>query len=196
MIKILIRDRNRYFQQGMENILEDFGLNRLHKKICFEYLLSRNTISEANIIVMDLQPGEGYLCHFDLCRYRKGIFLGIQEREMPSIHRLPNCFRNASIITRNTPMQSVRQEIVHAWETYQPDLSVKCSACTCKFLSKQQLSLMRLMLDGKNEKEIADRLNITVATIFSYKYQIMKNFSLKNNQELNAFIRSYLLHPW
>ncbi|WP_409438262.1 helix-turn-helix transcriptional regulator [Scandinavium sp.] len=88
----------------------------------------------------------------------------------------------------------IRQEIIGTWENNQSDPAIKCSTCSCKYLSKQQLLLIRLMLRGKNEKEIADRLSINTKTIYSYKYQIMNKFSLKNNQELNAFIRSYLLH--
>jgi len=194
MIKILIRDKNRFFQQGMECLLRDFSRSRLHQDVCFEYKFTLDTITEANIIVMDLHPGESYLCYSDLCRYRKGILLAVQERKMQSIDLLPHCFRNTTFIVRNMPVNTIRQDIIRTWENHQPDPIIKCLTCTNKCLSKQQLLLMRLMLHGQNEKEIADRLSINVKVVFSHKYQIMDKFSLKTNQELNAFIRSYLLH--
>ncbi len=56
-----------------------------------------------------------------------------------------------------------------------------------ELLSKREVELLRLIAEGKSNKEIADELFISVRTVESHKNHIMVKLELKNQVELIKF---------
>ena len=54
-------------------------------------------------------------------------------------------------------------------------------------LSKREVELLKLIVEGKTNKEIADELFISVRTVESHKNHIMVKLELKNQVELIKF---------
>jgi DNA-binding NarL/FixJ family response regulator len=57
-------------------------------------------------------------------------------------------------------------------------------------LSPREQEIIRLILLGKTNKEIADELFISIKTVKNNIYNIFKRFNLKNRVQLTNFFRS------
>ncbi len=65
-----------------------------------------------------------------------------------------------------------------------------------KQLTQRQRDIVRLIADGRRQKEIASILNLSVKTIDYHKHRVMRAFNIKSNADLVLFAldRGLIIH--
>jgi DNA-binding NarL/FixJ family response regulator len=56
-----------------------------------------------------------------------------------------------------------------------------------KELTKRQRDIVRLIAEGRRQKEVASILNLSVKTVAYHKHQVMRAFNIKSNADLVLF---------
>jgi DNA-binding NarL/FixJ family response regulator len=54
-------------------------------------------------------------------------------------------------------------------------------------LSNREIQVLRHLALGKTTREIAEAYNISVKTVDTYRYRLLKKLNLRNNAELSRF---------
>ena len=63
-------------------------------------------------------------------------------------------------------------------------------------LSQRELQVMRRLALGHTNREIADAYNISIKTVDTYRFRLLKKLSLRNNADLSRFaIQNHLIEP-
>jgi len=63
-------------------------------------------------------------------------------------------------------------------------------------LSTRELQVLRRLAMGHTNREIADAYNISVKTVDTYRFRLLKKLSLRNNADLSRFaIQNRLIEP-
>lgn len=63
-------------------------------------------------------------------------------------------------------------------------------------LSTRELQVLRRLAKGRTNREIAEAYNISVKTVDTYRFRLLKKLNLRNNAELSRFaIQNHLIEP-
>ena len=63
-------------------------------------------------------------------------------------------------------------------------------------LSMRELQVLRRLAMGNTNREIAETYNISIKTVDTYRFRILKKLNLRNNAELSRFaIQNHLIEP-
>jgi DNA-binding NarL/FixJ family response regulator len=65
-----------------------------------------------------------------------------------------------------------------------------------KELTKKQREIVRLIAEGRRQKEVASILNLSVKTVAYHKHHVMRAFNIKSNADLVLFAldRGLIIH--
>lgn len=61
-------------------------------------------------------------------------------------------------------------------------------------LTKQQIKVLKFCFEGYSNKEIADKLFISIKTVKRHKQDIMRTFKLKGQKEFRTFLNTIPNH--
>ncbi|WP_323807486.1 helix-turn-helix transcriptional regulator [Klebsiella michiganensis] len=64
----------------------------------------------------------------------------------------------------------------------------RCINCPCKSLTQAQSKVVYALSLGLNQLEIANKLNINYKTVYSHKENVMHDFKIESNTDLNKFL--------
>ena len=63
-------------------------------------------------------------------------------------------------------------------------------------LSTRELQVLRQLASGQTNREIASAYNISIKTVDTYRFRLLKKLNLRNNAELSRFaIQNHLIEP-
>ena len=63
-------------------------------------------------------------------------------------------------------------------------------------LSTRELQVLRQLATGQTNREIAEAYNISIKTVDTYRFRLLKKLNLRNNAELSRFaIQNHLIEP-
>lgn len=194
MCNLLINTNDRTFRYGIAFLINQM-FNTIKKNNALTiYDSTQVTIECADVIVMDILAGEYMLCQPELKkRKNNSIILGFYEgtKNIYSME-LPLCLNNAVFISKSTPVHTVREIILHAWNVPHNEklsLSRNCLECKHKTLSPQQMKFASLFRRGDRMEKIAKEMNITIKTAHAHKNIIKNKYHLKNEFELLNFLK-------
>ncbi|MGL5384394.1 MAG: helix-turn-helix transcriptional regulator [Serratia sp. (in: enterobacteria)] len=202
MINVLINDNDALFRQGMKQYLTELFSIEFDKQVNFSMDFSDETVSEADVIVMELCKGENYTCTPELRSRKKSIIIGIVDSEFEMKKSLTRCTTDIIFIQRCEPLSVIHQKVINLWKLYnQPGGKLHCgSCCSCPHLelSPHQVKIMARIYNEKTVHQIAKELNVSYKTIASHKYVVMNKFNLSNDYELINFLsklKEKTIHP-
>lgn len=214
-IKVLLADDHTILRQGLRRLLESSG----DVEIVGEAATGKDTIrlclaSCPDVLVLDISLPD--LSGIDVTRQ-------IRERlpDLPivilTVHSSKEHIREAMLagasgyILKDSPSEELLKAI-HAATRGEAYLSPAVSrtmlddyVCsvgrprvyTGSLLSPREEQVLRLIVKGHRNKDVGDILNISVKTVESHKYRIMKKLGLRNIQELvlHAIREGYVKVP-
>ncbi len=191
-LTILIHGVDSLYFNGLSFLFEDV-FKYDDKRLVFLQELTEINVTDADIVVLKLSPGEYGTCLPELQKRKKGLVFGLTDK--PPDRRLanPSCYQDVILINRNAAPVEIQNIIRKAWRKYaeQEDKAIKhsCFYCRHKTLSAQQARILALIYKGIPVAEIADALAITGKTVLAHKYMTMKKFELENDYELINFLQ-------
>jgi len=189
MVKVLIKESDLMFRQGIEYYLSDFFWRKFRRDVEFITEYTAENIADADVIVLSMCNGERYTCFPELRARRKGIIIGlVDERDY---RRSPLCFEDIVYITRRESLEAITHQLSMAWhkwlvsDVFPPYLS--CQGCKHYTLSLQQREILEKIYKGRSLHQIARNMNIAYKTVAAHKYMVMRKFSLKGDNDLLRF---------
>lgn len=188
MINILIKDDNALYLWSLQCLLAEIFSQEYQKKVVIAQGFSRDTVSHADIIFIEMCQGELFTCHPELHSRTKGIIIALMDKKPVNSIPLPECLSDVLYIERKAPLEMIRSKIIQAWSGNQAEQgnvhSISCIRCRHRVLSAQQVRIMAGFYQGKGVAQIAHELNVTDKTVFSHKYLMMSKFHLASDHEL------------
>lgn len=191
MLKILINESDVLFCRGMKDFLSELFCKRFNRQVDFLADFTQENIANADVIVLSLCNGERYLCFPELRARRKGIIIGLVDKN-DFQERSPSCFADIVYIVRREPLCAITDKLTVTWEKWLVSEGFpqyrSCLGCKHFILSLQQREIMSGFYYGNTVKDVAKILNIDYKKVAAQKYIVMRKFKLKSDYELFRFL--------
>lgn len=197
-IKVICTDVNFYFMNGMSVIIEEALFCK--EKVTFLDKINSESISQADFIIINTAHRRLYMCH-PAYRYRKKdsvLILFTEDTGTISYEKLPVCYQSLNLISRTETVKSVRYKIAKAWllakrlnnPCYKP---IDCTRCKLPRISLTQMRVLHHLKRGDTVYQTARYLGMSVKTVYSHKYNIMRMFDLKGDFHFFSFLNQVSL---
>lgn len=196
MITILINTKNIYTRHAIKQLMQECIAPE--EKLLFLDHYTPGNIAEAHIIFTEMAPGEIFLCHDEL-KYKseKSLLFILQERKSQCLEsEFPNCTKDCLFLYKGDSIPVIKNKIkVHVYAFtwtdsktgYHPQ-TIRCINCPCKSLTQALSKVVHALSLGLNQLEIANKLNINYKTVYSHKKNVMHDFKIESNADLNKFL--------
>jgi len=202
LIRVAIVDDHKVVAQGFERIINESGVAGVIGKAysasgCMKLLAE----CKADVLLLDvaLPDGNG----IDLFPQIKTLYPDLKvliltsHSELPIIRRALACGVNGFIMKNTTA-----EEIIEGIQTVASGKQFLCAEtnkllqrrdCQTALLSRREQELLRLIVAGKSNIEIADKMCLGYETIKSYRKHLMLKLNTSNTAEL---VRMALEQKW
>ncbi|MBB1201744.1 DNA-binding response regulator [Enterobacteriaceae bacterium 89] len=192
MITVLIKGEESLYRKGMQCLLEALFYQMWQQDVTVLSEFTQESVSQADIIMLGLGPGEKATCIPELQHRQKGIIIGLTDAPTLKRDQMPNCYQDMVMLSRKASLTEVRKVIAEQWAEYclLPSLHFgsRCYRCRHETLSLQQSRVMAFLYKGFPVANIAHKLKISDKTVFSHKYLVMQRFNLHSDYELHSFL--------
>lgn len=197
-IKVICSDVNFYFMNGMSVIIEEALFGK--EKISFLDEINCVNLSQADFIIINTAHRRLYMCH-PAYRYRKKgsiLILFTEDTGSVSYEKLPVCYQSLTLISRKEIVKNVKYKIAKEWllanklntPFYKPS---DCIRCKLPKISLIQMRVLHHLKRGDTVYQTAKYLGMSVKTVYSHKYNIMRMFDLKGDLHFFSFLNQVSL---
>lgn len=195
--KVICANENYFFRLGISKIIEE----ALISDSSVEFLSAENSqnLCLADFIVISASQWRLYMCQ-PAYRDRKpgSIIMVIADKfEGTTNEQLPVCYRSLIVISRSDSLRNIHEKIIRVWlksqESRKGFLPSDCASCQYVRVTLVQLQVLSFLKKGYSVGKTAKYLNLSIKTIYTHKYNIMKKFSLNCDVQFNAFINEMTL---
>jgi len=212
MIKVLLADDHSIVRAGLARIIEESG----DMMVVAEAADGREAIElvqekAPDVVVVDISmPGlDGLEVADQLLSQHPElpiIILTMHEEEQ-YVLRAVEVGVMGYVTKRSAPEQLVAAiRKVHGGSRYLSDKAVEMLALRMArgsqgqspldSLSTREMQVLRQLALGQTNREIAASYNISVKTVDTYRFRLLKKLNLRNNAELSLFaIQNHLIEP-
>ena len=191
-INVLIKETETLYCYALKNFIVDLFRTEFLREVNFITEFTRESISDADIIVLSLCRGEPFICTPELLARNKGVMIGLVSGEQYDKETLPGCFKEMVFISRDAPLNNFYQVFRAAWQTLQRDEqksdTPSCADCHHRTLSPRQTVIMASLYQGLSTPEIAKKLQIDYKTVYAHKYDVMQKFQLGSDHDLQVLL--------
>ena len=190
MIKVILVDDHELVSRGIEALLNaEQDITVTHVFNCGEAALQMLYQDPPDVILMDIyMPGIGGL---EACRRVlktlpevKVLGLSVDTDLALSNQLLKLGFKG--FVSKASPTEEMVEAIrtVAAGNLYLSKCVVAATDSPFSKLSKRELDVARLILQGKSIQEIASMLELNAKTVNTYRYRMYEKLHVKNDVEL------------
>ena len=197
MINIIVNDKNSLFVHGLEAIFKTISERRKNAKFSFSNEWTEESVASADVIIKTIASGESYLCQKFLAErdYRCVVIIFYEEGAEHQQIRRTHCLSNTFFLEKSIAPKIFENIIENRWN----DITARkrsciysdCRKCHHFKLKGMQLKISQLLFNHHNAEDISRLLDISVKTVHSHKYIIMKRLGLKNTYDLWGFLHAY-----
>lgn len=188
----VINYNNIYFSTGLAEILSRLTLRETSVVHIEDGEL--NEASKADVIVMNISCGRNSICN-TLHKIRKpdSVVIGLErDSDDPVTTTSLYCHAGMQTLSLKNSVAQVSQmfDTISNEEQHEFTFQNKnCFHCKQVTLTPQQSYFSHLYLSGCSVKKMAGDLGCDTKTVYSHKLKIMRNFNIKNDQELYVLLR-------
>ncbi len=206
MIRILLVDDHVIVRKGLRQILEeDSGMKVAGEAQNGEEALSMVRSGKFDVVILDISmPGRGGLDVLrDLKTEKSGakvIVLSMHPEEQYAIRSLRD--GASAYLTKNCPPEELLLAIrtVHAGKKYiTPSIAERLASyieedaqeAVHEKLSNRELQVLLLIGAGKQVRDIAAELNLSVKTVSTYRARVLEKMGLETNAQLIRYVLTH-----
>lgn len=212
MIKVLLADDHSIVRDGLRRIVEDSGTMEVISEAsdgneAVQKALKKNP----DVAVIDISmPGmDGLEVVAQLKNYKPElpvIILTMHEEEQYVVRAI-EAGAMGYITKKSAPEQLVNAiEKVYSGKRYLTDeiselLALRVARGTgtkspLDSLSTRELQVLKRLALGHTNREIAEAYNISIKTVDTYRFRLLKKLNLRNNADISRFaIQNRLIEP-
>jgi DNA-binding NarL/FixJ family response regulator len=188
MIKTILADDHKVFTDGLEKLLVESKKFRVIGKFHNTHDLLENIYEQSfDLILLDFQM-PGLDCEETIQRIRltkaetKIIVLSMHEENFYS-KRVIMAGAN-SYLTKSLDSTTLIDLILEVVEHGKPHVVTQQAIKLKSILSRQEMTIIKLIADGKTSKDIAEHLNISELTIKVHRRNMLHKMGVNNSSEL------------
>jgi len=195
--KVVCTNENYFFRLGISKIIEEALLS--DSSVEFLRTDSSQSLGLADFILINAAQWRLYMCQPAYRARKPGsiIIVFTDNVEDITLEQLPVCYHSIIIISRNDSIRDIHEKIIRFWVGHQGNrqgfLPSYCAGCVFARVTIVQLQVLSFLKKGYNVGQIAKHLNLSVKTVYTHKYNVMKKFSLNGDRQFNAFINDLSL---
>lgn len=203
MIKVLLADDHNIFRAGLRRILEEAG----NIEVVAEAADGREAIRQVrktlpDVAVIDISmpglDGLEVISQLHACYPKIPVLVLTMHEEEQYVVRAIGAGAMGYITKRSVPEQLVKAiRKVHAGGRYLTDEAAEALAVRMASgmvgrsildgLSNREIQVLRRLASGQTNREIAEAYHISVKTVDTYRFRLLKKLNLRNNAELSRF---------
>jgi DNA-binding NarL/FixJ family response regulator len=203
MIRILLADDHSIVRAGLRRIIEDSGdIEVIAEAADGHEAVQKAHESQPDVAVIDISMPimDGLEVVSQLHHYypKMPILILTMHEEEQYVFRAISAGAKGYITKRSAPEQMVNAiRKVHAGGRYLSDSAAESLAhrlaagahdrSPLDALSNREIQVLRQLALGKTTREIAEAYNISVKTVDTYRFRLLKKLNLRNNAELSRF---------
>lgn len=212
MIKVLLADDHSIVRDGLRRIIEESGEMAVVAEAPDGRAAIRKAIGERpDVAVVDISmPGMDGLEVIGRLRSHYPdlpILVLTMHEEEQYVVRAIEAGAMGYLTKRSAPEQLVTAiRKVHGGLRYLTDAAAEALALRVArgadgqspldSLSTRELQVLRRLAQGHTNREIADAYSISIKTVDTYRFRLLKKLNLRNNAELSRFaIQNRLINP-
>ena len=203
MIRILLADDHSIVRAGLRRIIEDSGdievvAEAADGREAMEKV--HETLPDVAVIDISMPVLDGLEVVSQLHHYypKLPILILTMHEEEQYVFRGISAGAKGYITKRSAPEQMVNAiRKVHAGGRYLSDAAAESLAqrlasgaqdrSPLDTLSNREIQVLRHLALGKTTREIAESYNISIKTVDTYRFRLLKKLNLRNNAELSRF---------
>jgi len=203
MIRILLADDHSIVRAGLRRIIEDSGdIEVIAEAADGHEAVQKAHESQPDVAVIDISMPvmDGLEVVSQLHHYypKMPILILTMHEEEQYVFRAISAGAKGYITKRSAPEQMVNAiRKVHSGGRYLSDSAAESLAhrlasgtqdrSPLDALSNREIQVLRHLALGKTTREIAEAYNISVKTVDTYRFRLLKKLNLRNNAELSRF---------
>jgi len=203
MIRILLADDHSIVRAGLRRIIEDSGdIEVIAEAADGHEAVQKAHETQPDVAVIDISMPimDGLEVISQLHHYypKMPILILTMHEEEQYVFRAISAGAKGYITKRSAPEQMVNAiRKVHAGGRYLSDSAAESLAhrlasgtqdrSPLDALSNREIQVLRHLALGKTTREIAEAYNISVKTVDTYRFRLLKKLNLRNNAELSRF---------
>jgi DNA-binding NarL/FixJ family response regulator len=203
MIKILLADDHSIVRAGLRRIIEDSGdIEVIAEAADGHEAVQKAHETQPDVAVIDISMPvmDGLEVVSQLHHYypKMPILILTMHEEEQYVFRAISAGAKGYITKRSAPEQMVNAiRKVHAGGRYLSDSAAESLAhrlasgaqdrSPLDALSNREIQVLRHLALGKTTREIAEAYNISIKTVDTYRFRLLKKLNLRNNAELSRF---------
>ena len=203
MIRILLADDHSIVRAGLRRIIEDSGdIEVIAEAADGHEAVQKAHETQPDVAVIDISMPimDGLEVVNQLHHYypKMPILILTMHEEEQYVFRAISAGAKGYITKRSAPEQMVNAiRKVHGGGRYLSDSAAESLAhrlasgaqdrSPLDALSNREIQVLRHLALGKTTREIAEAYNISVKTVDTYRFRLLKKLNLRNNAELSRF---------
>jgi DNA-binding NarL/FixJ family response regulator len=203
MIRILLADDHSIVRAGLRRIIEDSGdIEVIAEAADGHEAVQKAHETQPDVAVIDISMPimDGLEVVSQIHHYypKMPILILTMHEEEQYVFRAISAGAKGYITKRSAPEQMVNAiRKVHAGGRYLSDSAAESLAhrlasgtqdrSPLDALSNREIQVLRHLALGKTTREIAEAYNISVKTVDTYRFRLLKKLNLRNNAELSRF---------
>ena len=203
MIRILLADDHSIVRAGLRRIIEDSGdIEVIAEAADGHEAVQKAHETQPDVAVIDISMPimDGLEVINQLHHYypKMPILILTMHEEEQYVFRAISAGAKGYITKRSAPEQMVNAiRKVHGGGRYLSDSAAESLAhrlasgaqdrSPLDALSNREIQVLRHLALGKTTREIAEAYNISVKTVDTYRFRLLKKLNLRNNAELSRF---------
>jgi two-component system invasion response regulator UvrY len=203
MIRILLADDHSIVRAGLRRIIEDSGdievvAEAADGREAMEKV--RETLPDVAVIDISMPVLDGLEVVSQLHHYypKMPILILTMHEEEQYVFRGISAGAKGYITKRSAPEQMVNAiRKVHAGGRYLSDAAAESLAqhlasgtqerSPLDTLSNREIQVLRHLALGKTTREIAEAYHLSIKTVDTYRFRLLKKLNLRNNADLSRF---------
>jgi two-component system invasion response regulator UvrY len=203
MIRILLADDHSIVRAGLRRIIEDSGdIEVIAEAADGREAVQKTHETSPDVVVVDISMPimDGLEVVSQLHHYypKMPILILTMHEEEQYVFRAISAGAKGYITKRSAPEQMVNAiRKVYAGGRYLSDAAAESLAqrlatgtqdrSPLDTLSNREIQVLRHLALGKTTREIAQSYNISIKTVDTYRFRLLKKLNLRNNAELSRF---------
>jgi two-component system, NarL family, invasion response regulator UvrY len=202
MIRILIADDHAIVRKGLRHLLlEEYPTAVIEEVTDAESLIVKSVSSEWNVVICDLNmPGRSGLDALIQIKQSSPklpvLIMSMHPEEQYALRTLKagaSGYLNKETI--HSDLIKAMQTVMMGKKFITPSVAEKLANALNndstkslhEKLSDREFEVFRLLAEGKQVSEIADKLSLSVTTVSTYRSRVMDKLNMKSNSDLTRY---------
>jgi two-component system, NarL family, invasion response regulator UvrY len=199
MKRILIADDHSYIRRGLTQILKDeFPFAQITEVANGDELINTISVYDFDLVISDLEmPGKNGLEALEKIKELKShipvLILSIYDEDLYAVRTL-KAGASGYLNKNSAPEELIKaiRKIQNGKKYMSQEVAAKMEQTNPRkrnadVLSNREITILKMLAEGKSSSQIADSLELAVTTVSTYRSRILEKLQLSSNADITRY---------